>query len=192
MICLVIAGLKQVFGQPKYVLLASITSLIVFVSVTWLSNISLVWQIATSGQISLLDKIKVLVALIQSIETNFTTLSALSVVAVAVLFGANLSLVTFYFSTRRRLAMQAGRSSAVASLGGLASGVLGIGCAACGTFALSPALSLVGAGGLIGLLPFAGEEFSALGIGMLFWSLVSTARKIGAPAECTLIYTLEG
>ena len=183
---MVIAGLRQVFGEAKYILLAAVTSLIVFISVTWLPNLSLVWQIASSRSISVADKTKVLVALIGSIETNFTTFSALSIIAVAVLFGANLSLLTYSFVIRRRHRMEAGQSAAAASVGGLASGVFGVGCAACGTLVLTPALSLVGAGGLTGLLPFGGEEFSVLGVGILLLSLVLTARKIGAPAECTV------
>ncbi len=51
---------------------------------------------------------------------------------------------------------------------------------------LSPALSFVGASGLIALLPFGGEEFGALGVGMLGFSLVLTARKIGEPVACPL------
>jgi len=70
--------------------------------------------------------------------------------------------------------------------GACASGLFGVGCAACGTFVLSPVLSFVGASGLIALLPFGGEEFGALGVAMLAFSLVLTARKIGEPLACPL------
>jgi len=110
----------------------------------------------------------------------------LSTVAVAALFGANVALIAYYFRVRRRFARQAGQVGAATSLGGLASGFFGIGCAACGTFVLSPVLSFIGAAGLIALLPFGGEEFGALGAAMLGFSLVLTARKIGEPVVCTL------
>ena len=92
--------------------------------------------------------------------------------------------IAYYFRLRRQLVSQAGQAGAAASLGGLASGFFGVGCAACGTFVLSPVLSFVGASGLIALLPFGGEEFGALGVAMLGFSLVLIARKIGAPLAC--------
>jgi hypothetical protein len=183
---MVSSGLKQVFTEARYVLLAATTSLAVFILATWLPNLGLVWQIAASGSVPLFDKVRILTALVGSIGTNFTIFSALSTFALAVLFGANVSMIAYHFRTRRRLVRQAGQAGAAVSLGGLASGLFGVGCAACGTFVLSPALAFVGASGLLALLPFGGEEFSVLGTGMLGLSLVLTARNIGAPVVCSI------
>ncbi len=183
---MVAVGLRQVFAKGSYILLAAATGLAVFILATWLPNLGLVWQIAASASVPLADKVQVLTALIGSIGTNFTFFSALSTVAIAVLFGANVAMITYYFRVRRQIVRQAGQMGAATSLGGLASGFFGIGCAACGTFVLSPALSFIGATGLIALLPFGGEEFGALGVGMLGFSLVLTARKIGEPVACPL------
>src|SRR3546814_17586283 len=73
---------------------------------------------------------------------------------------------------------QTGQAGAAASFGGLATGLFGVGCAACGTFVLSPALTLVGISGLIAQLPFGGEGFGVLGVGMLGLSLVLPERRI--------------
>ena len=181
---MVAAGLRQVFTEVRYILLAATTGLAVFIVATWLPNLGLVWQIVTSGSVPLADKAEILVALIGSIGTNFTIFSALSTIAIAVLFGANVAMIAYYFGMRRQLVRQAGQAGTVASLGGLASGFFGVGCAACGTFVLSPALSFIGASGLIALLPFGGEEFGALGVAMLGFSLVLTAGKIGDPVAC--------
>ncbi len=183
---MVAAGLRQVFAEGRYILLAAATGLAVFILATWLPNLGLVWQIATSASVPFADKVKILVALIGSIGTNFTLFSALSTVAIAALFGANVAMMAYYFRLRRQLVRQAGQAGAAASLGGLASGFFGVGCAACGTFVLAPALSFVGASGLIALLPFGGEEFGALGVAMLGFSLVLTARRIGEPLACSL------
>ncbi len=186
---MIAAGLRQVFAEGRYILLAAATGLAVFILATWLPNLGLVWQISVSATIPLVDKVKVLAALVGSIGTNFTVFSALSTVAIAVLFGANAAMIAYFYLFRRRLVRQAGQAGpagAAASLGGLASGSFGVGCAACGTFVLGPALAFVGAGGLIALLPFGGEEFGALGVGMLGFSLVLTARKIGEPVSCSL------
>ena len=183
---MVAAGLRQVFAEGRYILLAATTGLAVFILATWLPNLGLVWQIAASASVPFADKVKILAALIGSIGTNFTVFSALSTVAIAALFGANVAMMAYYFRVRRQLVRQAGQAGAAASLGGLASGLFGVGCAACGTFVLSPVLSFVGASGLIALLPFGGEEFGALGVAMLGFSLVLTARKIGEPLACPL------
>src|SRR3546814_16935458 len=95
-------------------------------------------------------------------------------------------MIAYQFRLRRQLVRQTGQAGAAASFGGLATGLFGVGCAACGTFVLSPALTLVGISGLIALLPFGGEEFGVLGVGMPGLSLVLTARRIAAPVACPI------
>jgi len=177
-------GLRQVFADLRYVALAVATGFALFVLATWLPNLGLVWQIAVSATVPIADKLSVLTALIGSIGTNFTTLSALSTVAIALLFGANLAALIYYFRMRRQLTRQSGSAGAATSLGGLASGFFGVGCASCGTFVLGPALAFFGAGGMTALLPLGGEEFGVLGVALLGLSLILTARKIAEPAAC--------
>jgi hypothetical protein len=177
-------ALKQVFAKGRYVLLAAGISLIAFILATWLPNLGLVWQIASSESVPLIDEITILTALIGSIGTNFTILSGLYTVAIAVLFGMNVAMLAYWFGQRRELVRQAGQGIAATSLGGLASGLFGVGCAACGTLVLSPVLSFLGASTLIGLLPFGGEEFGILGIAMLGLSLVLSAKRITQPIIC--------
>ena len=71
-------------------------------------------------------------------------------------------------------------------MGGLVTGVFGIGCAACGTFVLTPLLIAVGAGGLIAFLPFGGEEFGVLSTGILGFSIFLTSKKIQDPLTCKI------
>lgn len=179
-----VQALAQVFSKGWYVLLAAIIALATFVLTTWLGNLGLVWQIATSQWLPMADKAKILLALIGSIGTNFTMFSASCAVAIAVLFGMNLAVITFIFREQRRQETQSGQIVTATSLGGLMSGLFGIGCAACGTFVLSPVLAFLGAGTLVAVLPFGGEEFGALGVGMLSLSLVISAKKIGQPTLC--------
>lgn len=178
--------LGHIFSDVRYILLATLSALFVFVLSTWLPNLGLVWQISTSSSIALADKIDVLLSLIGSIGTNFTVFSALSTIAISVLFGVNMAMIAYYFGSRRQVLRRAGHAGAAASLGGVATGLFGVGCAACGAFVLSPILSFIGATGLITLLPFGGEEFGLLGVGMLIFSIVLTARKIREPAVCAI------
>jgi hypothetical protein len=177
-------ALKRVFTEGRYVLLALATGLIALVLATWLPNLGLVWQIATSESVPFPDKVKILVALIGSIATNFTVLSALSTIAIAVLFGMNVATIAYYVQSQRRLVTRVGQGMTATSLGGLAIGLFGVGCAACGTLVLGPALTFIGASTLITMLPFGGEEFGVLGIAMLGLSLVLSARMMGRPIVC--------
>jgi len=176
--------LKRVFTDPRYLVVALISALAVFIFATWLPNLGLVWQITFSASVPLADKVQFLAALVGSIQTNFTLFSAPSTIAIAVLFGTNVAMIAYYLNLRRQFIGEGGQMGAATSLGGLASGLFGVGCAACGPFVLGPVLSLVGAGGLIALLPFGGQEFGVLGIGMLGFSLFLTAKKIGEPLAC--------
>src|SRR6266446_5923937 len=105
-------GLREVFVQGRYILLAATTGLAVFIFAMWLPNLGLVWQIASSGSVSLADKVRILTALIGSIGTNFTLISGLSTTAIAVLFGANVALLAYYIRSRRQLVGRAGRAGA--------------------------------------------------------------------------------
>ena len=75
----------------------------------------------------------------------------------------------------------------LAGIGGFVSGLLGIGCAACGTFILSSVLALVGAGGVIAFLPFGGQEFGFLGVILIVYATYWTSRKINEPFICEVI-----
>ena len=176
-----VAALKQVFGHIRYLVIAGIVSFSILVLSAWLPNLRLVWQITISSTASVVDKFSILTGLIGSIQTNFTVFAASYTIAIALLFGINVAMVVYYFKQRKQFFRQSG---AAASFGGLVSGMFGIGCAACGTLVLGPLLSLVGAGGLIAILPFGGQEFGILGIGVLGFSIFLTAKKIQDPLTC--------
>ncbi len=177
-------ALMCVFKEWTYILIAVVVALVVFVFATWLPNLGLIWKITVSPSVPLLDKARILASLVGSIQTNFTVFSALYTIAIAVLFGVNAAMVTYYVKLQKRFSRQTGQASAAAGLGGLASGFFGIGCAACGTFVLGPILSLVGATGLIALLPFDGQEFGVFGVGILGFSIFLVAKKIREPLVC--------
>jgi hypothetical protein len=180
-------ALMCVFKERTYILIAVVVALVVFVFATWLPNLGLIWTITVSPSVSLVDKAKILASLVGSIQTNFTVFSALSTIVIAALFGVNAAMVTYYVKLRKRLSRQMGPASAAAGLGGLASGFIGIGCAACGTFVLGPILSFVGATGFIALLPFDGQEFGVFGVGMLGFSIFLAAKKICEPLVCPVV-----
>lgn len=180
---MIIAALKQVFSNVRYLALAGIVGFAVFAFSAWLPNLGLIAKVVSSSAASLSDKITFLVNLLGSIQTNFTFFSASYTIAIAALFGINVAMVAYYFGQRKQLVRQTGVAT---SFGGLVSGIFGIGCAACGTLVLGPLLSLVGAGGLIAILPFGGQEFGIAGVSLLGFSIFLTSKKIRDPLVCNI------
>ncbi|MBI2004970.1 hypothetical protein HYS79_02305 [Patescibacteria group bacterium] len=176
---------RKVFSRIYYLALAAVLAGLVFAFATWLPNLKLINEIAFNSPASITEKIILLYSLLGSIQTNFSTVSAGYTIAIAVLFGINTALLAYYLRTGRAALSGSGATlSAGGSVGGLVSGVFGIGCAACGTFLFTSTLALFGAGGLLALLPFGGEEFGFLGVGLLAYSTYVTAKKITEPLVC--------
>ena len=128
------------------------------------------------------EKIVFVGSLYGSILTNFSAFSATTTIAIAILFGTNIALLGFYISTVR--SVRGSISAGSSSLGGLISGLFGIGCAACGTFILSTLLTSFGAAGLLMILPFRGEELGLIGIGLLTYSIILLGKKLQQPFVC--------
>ena len=180
---MLIASFKRVFGSVRYLLIAVIIAIVVFVISVWLSNIRLLIQVVGSSKVGVVDKLTILGSFLGSIGTNFTLFSASYTIAIAVFFGINVAMFVYYIK-RRVTSVKA--SGAATGLGGLISGMFGIGCAACGTLLLGPLLALIGAGGIIAFLPFGGQEFGVIGLGALGFSVFLTAKKIQDPLVCAV------
>jgi len=174
-------ALHLVFRNKYYVLLATVFTFLVFTFIVWLPNISLIVQIAGSDSIAWLDKLNFLGSLYGSIATNFTVVSATYSILIAVLFGISVSLFLYYIRQQHGIVSS---SATATSIGGLVSGFFGIGCAACGTFILTSTLTLFGATSILAFLPFGGEEFGFLGVGLLGYSIYKTAQLICKPNVC--------
>lgn len=69
---------------------------------------------------------------------------------------------------------------------GITSGIIGVGCAACGSFLLTSILSFIGAGSLLVLLPLHGSEFGILGMLLLIFAVFRTAKQIENPLVCKI------
>ncbi len=174
-------ALRKVFRKPTYALLALTTSVVVFVFATWLPNIRLITSVLGSSDASFSQKIGIPISLLGSITTNFTTLSASYTIAIAILFGVFLALVVYLMKRKISEVLQTGT---VTGFAGIAGGVLGIGCAACGSLLLTSGLTLIGASSILAFLPLAGGEFGILGVILLSVSIYLTSKHIQNPAVC--------
>lgn len=177
--------LKTVFSNLKYLLIAVTVSLLVFTFAVWLPNLQLIGLVLVSKTASLAEKFSFLFSLYGSIGTNFTAVSASYAIAIAILFGINIALLSCYIA-RARGGVSGVGSTGAAGIGGLVSGIFGIGCAACGTFILTSVLALFGATGFLAVLPLGGEEFGFLGVGLLIYSIYILTKKINDPLVCDI------
>ncbi len=176
-------GLSNVFSKQIYIAIALLVAWLVFSLAVLLPNFSLLLQVLQGQNVGLTGKITFILSLLASIESNFTIVSATYTILIAALSGINISL--FIFLVRRQQSF-GGNSNSVSAvgIGGLVSGIFGMGCAACGTFILSWVLGLFSMAGFVSLLPYRGEEFGVLGVILLASSVVVTARKISKPLIC--------
>lgn len=177
---MILDALQKVFRKPAYVILALCVSALVFVLAVWLPNIRLVAGIVSSPDIPFVSKIQLPLSLLGSIGTNFTPLSATYTIVIALLFGVYIAMITYFLKRRIK---EVGQGGVATGFLGITSGVLGVGCAACGSFLLT-SLSLVGAGGILAFLPLGGSEFGIIGAVLLALAIYMTAKKIIDPLVC--------
>lgn len=110
------------------------------------------------GDLPAAARAKILINLYPFLGTEYGPLNGGVLVAVAALFGANVTLLIYHLREHDLSARQ-GSGSVL----GLVFGVLGAGCAACGTVVLAGVLSLFGATTLA-FLPLEGLEFTLLAL----------------------------
>lgn len=174
---------KAVFSNFRYVKLAVFASFIVFSGVMLFPNLSLINTVTSSNVINFAEKTKFLFSLYGAIATNFTVFSATYTIAISILFGINLALLVYYIR-RVKSVKTSNKKIHLAGIGGMISGLLGIGCVACGSLILTGVLAMVGAGGLLLYLPLRGAEFGILGVLLLLVSIYLVSKKINDPLVC--------
>ena len=106
-----------------------------------------------------------------------STLSLVLLIVVAILTGANLTLVVWRIKTIR----SSGKMNFVVG-GSSLLGIVGSGCASCGL----PILAFLGLSGAIFYLPFQGLELSVLAIILLSVSLYSLIKRGTKQAVCAV------
>jgi hypothetical protein len=174
-------SLAQVFKRKIYVGLAVCVGLTTVIFTSLLPNFRLVAIVFSNPDASILEKLNIFTSLINSMQTNFSMFSAVAIWIVAILFGVNIAMVVYIVHQKKNLLQSGGITM---SFGGLMSGIIGVGCASCGTVVLAPVLSVIGAGSLIAAMPFKGAEFSIISILILVGSIFLTSQNIQNPNIC--------
>lgn len=182
---MIFSALKRVFGGISYIVLAGLVSLSIFFISIFSPNRELVGKVFFSANITLPDKLNVFTSLVGGIKTSVLPLSAFTIVGVAILFGINFAMLLFMIRRNRQAPQKLSGSGGVfSSLGGIVSGALGIGCAACGSLVLLPILAFFGATWFLAFLPLGGSEFGFLAMILISFSIYWLAKKINDPLVC--------
>lgn len=161
----------------KKIIIPTLVIAVLYVMATiYLMNIGLVKD-TLFGLHSFSYKWNLLITLLAGMWTAMSKLSLFLLVVVAILTGANLTLVV-----QRLQALRASGKMSLVVGGSSLLGIVGSGCASCGL----PILALLGLSGAIFYLPFQGLELSVLAIVLLSFSLYTLTRQRTKQAVCAV------
>lgn len=156
---------RLVVTIPRYGLLALVSAWASLSVFAFSQNVPLV-KLALTGSLPLENRLTILWTLYPFAGSVFSAEVGGLLVAISLLAGADIALVAYHLL---RFGLDARTSGGGAV--GVVLGVLGAGCAACGTVILAGLLSLFGVAGALTLLPFEGLEFTILAAVALLLSL---------------------
>ena len=167
------------FQHWRYVLLALVVATVFLLVAIWLPNMSFIWYLFTDSTFSWATRLSIIGSSFTVLQLNSKPASRAILFTLVVLAGMNVSLFTYYL--KRRLAL--GREMGM-SLFGIILGLVGVGCASCGSVVLSSIFGLGATAGFLSLLPFRGLEFGFISIILLAVSITLIAKKIIDPLAC--------
>ena len=156
---------RLVVTIPRYGVLALVSAWASLTVFAFSQNVPLV-ELALFRSLPLENRLTILWELYPFAGTVFSPEVGVMLVAISLLAGIDIALVTYHLL---RFGLEARTSGG--SVVGVVLGVLGAGCAACGTVVLAGLLSLFGVTGALTVLPFEGLEFTLLAAVALVLSL---------------------
>lgn len=172
---------KQVFGRPKYIILAVLTASLILALTFWAQNYKLLIYVLKTDSFNYGIKLKIWWLTLKTFQTAYSLVSQLFMIALAGLSGINLSLLVYFLKNKRDLLKLAGLSGT-----GLLIGVLGIGCGPCGLVVLSALIGLSATTSLMLSLPWQGLEFGLSGIIILLISIYLLLKRIAQGEVCKI------
>ena len=169
-------ALLAIFTKARYSTLAFIVAVIVFFSITILSQVRLLVGIIPDSGVTLSEKINIILAILYGALTEIRFDSLLTVV-ISLLFGISVAAITYYFRLYKATMVS---SASAFSAGGVASGIIALGCAACGSLVFGFLASFFSASSLLIFIPYQSIVFGTLSIMMLGVSLYLLNKKLAS------------
>lgn len=173
---------RIVFAHWKYVVGALVGSLTVLVAILLASHQTLLvsyYQLPSTGVV---DEIQLILRLLLAAPIAIGWFAFSGVVLLCLWIGMTAALAVY---TVRHTANFRWRAFGQLGLGSV-SALIGLGCVACGPLLLGGLLSLLGATGVILLLPWHGTELLIIAVPLLWYATYSTARVLQAPPTCAV------
>ena len=152
---------RLVLGGPVYALVAAVAAAVALTGFVLSQNLPFTGDVL-AGRVP----VAALLQLFPFVGISYGPLTGSVLILVSLLVGVDIALVAYHVR-EHRLSAEGGGGSIV----GVLLGTLGAGCAACGSAILAGVLSLVGAAGLVTLLPLDGLEFALLALVALVLSI---------------------
>jgi hypothetical protein len=163
--------LRIVGTKPAYGLLAVCSAFLMLSIIIWSLNYQLVGYILTNPDMTVFQKVRFFSYGYEALFTSFDSFLSVSVIALALLFGINVAVLTYALRQKTASARATGTSGIAATLG-----ILSSGCAACGTSLLGPVLATFGATSLTAVHNI-GAAFSLIGSALLLYSIYKLALQ---------------
>jgi len=170
-------AIRESFAEPSGYVAAVLGALFVVLLTLSLASMSLLRFTFHESEFPLALKLRTAAEVLWGGRLVFAHEGGWVALPLAALFGLNAALVYRYMREQVRVNHAAG-----ASVAGIVIGLLGVGCAACGSVLLA---SLLGVGA-IAALPFHGREFAWLGLAVTAVGTLTISEKIAAPAVCKI------
>jgi len=176
----ILKALKMVFRNIRYIITAIIFAFLVYLLSIITNKSGFINFTIKSDVFNFFTKLKLITSSLFSIETNFTSfLSFWVIILVAGIAGINIAMLVYLLRRQAKATKEAG-----ASFFGIIAGMVGIGCAACGSVILTSLFGLGFTASLISFLPLDGAEFMILAMLALLFSVYFVSRKIVNPMVC--------
>ena len=150
---------RLVLSLPAYGALAVVTAIAALSTFVLTQNPGFVSAVVLFGSADAVTRLQALLGLYPLFGSAYSIPVAAVLLLVSVLVGVNLAMVAYHIREH-----DLGAREGAGSAAGVLLGIVGAGCAACGSAVLAGVLTLVGAGGLLTLLPFHGLEFALLAL----------------------------
>lgn len=175
------AALKETFSDPKGWLAAVLGAIFVILPAMALPSLNLLRFVFSERMFD--GRLKAVTALRILWDGRLALAhdGRWPILVMAGLFGLNAALIVQYMRRQVRLNRVAGASAV-----GVLVGLLGVGCASCGSVFLTSLLGVGATVGALSWLPLRGQEFTWLGILIVTASIFSIAKKIIDPETCAI------
>lgn len=172
---------RLVLSLPAYAALAVLAAVAALSTFVLSQNPQFVSAVVVFGSADPWTRFRALLGLYPLFGSAYSVPTAAVLLLTAALVGVNIALVGYHLREH-----DLGAREGAGSAAGVVLGVLGAGCAACGSAILAGVLTLVGLGGVLTALPLHGLEFALLALGAVVLSIywIADGMRGGEVAGC--------